>query len=177
MYVCVSVCVCVCVCVCVYLYLYTHTHRVIKKSLCTWWLQFRKLQVMFKVSPASLQTFIDMPNCVLEDRVQYSTVHIPNVFCDGHLQLINCVYYNYQVHRDFLITLCIYINIYCIYTYIYSDFRRTFLPAIIHSPNTEGALLNQWLDGRISSTHGDKNYTQNISRKQYERKQRQASSG
>jgi hypothetical protein len=25
--------------------------RVIKKSLCTWWLQYRKLQVMFKVSP------------------------------------------------------------------------------------------------------------------------------
>jgi len=46
---------------------------------------------MFEVSPTSLQTFIDTPNCVLEDRVRYSTVHIPNVFCDGHLQLINCV--------------------------------------------------------------------------------------
>jgi len=46
---------------------------------------------MFKVSPASLQTFIDTPNCVLEDSVQYSTVHLPNTFCDGHLQLINCV--------------------------------------------------------------------------------------
>ena len=33
---------------------------------------------MFKVFPASLQTFIDTPNCVLEDRVHYSTVHIPN---------------------------------------------------------------------------------------------------
>jgi hypothetical protein len=32
--------------------------------------------------PASLQTSIDTPNCVLEDRVQYNTVHIPNVFCD-----------------------------------------------------------------------------------------------
>jgi hypothetical protein len=62
-----------------------------KKSLCTWWFQYRMLQVLFKVSPASLQTFIDTPNCVLEDRIQYSTVHIPNVFCDGHLQLINCV--------------------------------------------------------------------------------------
>jgi hypothetical protein len=41
--------------------------------------------------PAILQTFIDTPNCVLEDRVQYSTVHIPDVFCDGHLQIINCV--------------------------------------------------------------------------------------
>jgi len=46
---------------------------------------------MFKVSPASIQTFIDTPNCVLEGNVQYSTVHIPNVFCDGHLQIINCV--------------------------------------------------------------------------------------
>jgi hypothetical protein len=69
----------------------------------------QKLQVMFKVSPANLQTFIDTPNCVLEDRVQYSTVHIPNVFCDGYLQLISCVgivlYCNRPVHRDFLITL------------------------------------------------------------------------
>ena len=63
-------------------------YRVIKKSLCTWWLQYRKLQVMSKVSPASLQKFAVTPNCVLYDRVQYSTVHIPNVFCDGHLQLI-----------------------------------------------------------------------------------------
>ena len=46
---------------------------------------------MFKVSPVSLQTCIDTLNCVLEDRVQYSTVHIPNVLCDDHLQLINCV--------------------------------------------------------------------------------------
>jgi hypothetical protein len=55
-------------------------YRVIKKSLCTWWLQHWKLQVMFKVSPASLQKFIDTPNCVLEERVQYSTVHVPNVY-------------------------------------------------------------------------------------------------
>jgi hypothetical protein len=70
---------------------------------------------MFKVSPTSLQTFIDTPNCVLEDRVQYSTVHIPNVFCDGHLQIINFLvfflihlffsYFNHQLNIDFLITL------------------------------------------------------------------------
>jgi hypothetical protein len=30
-----------------------------KKSLCTWWLQYRKLHVMFNVSHASFQTFID----------------------------------------------------------------------------------------------------------------------
>jgi hypothetical protein len=32
---------------------------------------------------------IDTPNCVLEDRVRYSTARIPNVLCDGHLQIIN----------------------------------------------------------------------------------------
>jgi hypothetical protein len=57
----------------------------------TWWLQYRKLHVMFKVSPACLQAFIDTPNRVLEDRVQYSKVNIPNVFCDGHIQIINWV--------------------------------------------------------------------------------------
>jgi hypothetical protein len=41
--------------------------------------------------PASRQTFIDTANCVLEDSVQYSTVHIPNVFCDGRFQIINYV--------------------------------------------------------------------------------------
>jgi hypothetical protein len=45
---------------------------------------------MFKLSFASLQTFVTS-NCVLEDRVQYSTVHIPNVFCDYLLQIISCV--------------------------------------------------------------------------------------
>jgi len=78
-------------------------YRVIKKSLCTWWLQQRKLQVMFKVSPDSLQTFIETPNCVLEDHVQYSTVHIQNGFCGGQLQIINLLYCNHQVYRDFLI--------------------------------------------------------------------------
>ena len=46
---------------------------------------------MFKVSPVSLQTFIDTPNCILEDRVQYSTVHIMNVLRDDYLQIISCV--------------------------------------------------------------------------------------
>jgi hypothetical protein len=62
--------------------------------------------------------FTDTPKCVLEDRVQYSTVHIPNVFCAGHLQIINFVGIvrihqvfhrtpekKNRVHRDFLITL------------------------------------------------------------------------
>ena len=68
------------------------------------------LQVVYKVSPASLQTFIDTSNYVLEDRVQYSTVHIPNVICDGSLQLFSCALYcNRHVHRDFLMTLYLYL--------------------------------------------------------------------
>ena len=64
--------------------------------------------------PRHLQTFIDTLNCVLEDRVQYRTVHIPNVFRDGNLQIISCVGdCNRQVHRDFLITL--YIPAYAVY--------------------------------------------------------------
>ena len=59
---------------------------------------------MFKVSPAILQRFIDTPNCVLEDRVQYSTVRIPNVFCAGYLQIISCVGIVPQEHRDFLLS-------------------------------------------------------------------------
>jgi hypothetical protein len=61
---------------------------------------------MFKFSPASLQTFIDTPNCVLEDRVQYSTVRIPNVFCKLFKIFLHVfLYCNHQVHRNFLITL------------------------------------------------------------------------
>jgi len=63
---------------------------------------------MLKVSSASLKIFIDTLNCVLEDRVQYITVQIPNVFCDGHLQILKHQFCNCQVHRDILITLYYY---------------------------------------------------------------------
>jgi len=65
-------------------------HRVIKVSVHRM-ITIQKVTSNVQSFPASLQTFIDTPNCVLEDRVQYSTVHIPNVFCDGRLQPINCV--------------------------------------------------------------------------------------
>jgi hypothetical protein len=67
---------------------------------------------MFKVSSASLHTFIDTPNCFLEDRVQYSTVHVPSVFCDGILHFCVFLCCNHQVHRELLNTLYI-----CIYMY------------------------------------------------------------
>ena len=55
--------------------------------------------------PSQSPDTYDTPNRVLEDRVQYSIVHIPNVFCDGHLQITSNQLCNRQVHRDFLITL------------------------------------------------------------------------
>ena len=68
--------------------------------------------------------------------VQYSTVHIPNVFCDGHLQIISCVYCNRQVHRDFLITLYNeHVSIFCLfmpcYTFICGLSRSTIFFRII----------------------------------------------
>jgi hypothetical protein len=47
----------------------------IKKSLCTWWLQYGKLQVMFEVSSASLQRFIDTPGGT---RLTLTSSIIPN---------------------------------------------------------------------------------------------------
>jgi hypothetical protein len=42
----------------------------------------QKVTSNVQVSPASLQTFIDTPNCVLEDRVKYSmSSTIPNSNC------------------------------------------------------------------------------------------------
>jgi hypothetical protein len=38
----------------------------------------QKVTSYVQSSPASLQTFIDTPKCVLEDCVQYGTVHTPN---------------------------------------------------------------------------------------------------
>jgi hypothetical protein len=47
-----------------------HTRR--SKSLCAHVDHNINLQVMFKVPPASLQTFIDTPNSALVHRVQYT---------------------------------------------------------------------------------------------------------
>jgi hypothetical protein len=76
------------------------TYRV---NLCTWCLQYRKLQVMFVV-PASHQT--------LDTRLTLTSYVIPNskyviMVSDWNCLKYFCVflYCNHQVHRDFLITL------------------------------------------------------------------------
>jgi hypothetical protein len=83
------------------------TYRVIKKSLCIWWLQYRKLQVMFKVSPASLQTFIDT-RLTLTPSVTPNSNYVIIVSywnCLKYFCFFFFLYRNHQVHRDFLITL------------------------------------------------------------------------
>jgi hypothetical protein len=51
----------------------------------------RKITSNVQSVPSQSPDIFDTPNCVLEDRVQYTTIHIPNVFCDGHLQIMDCV--------------------------------------------------------------------------------------
>jgi hypothetical protein len=76
-------------------------YRVIKKSLCTWWLQYRNLQVIFKVSPADRQgqgdTRLTLPPSV-----------IPNSNYVIMVSYLNCLKYffvflycNHQVNRLF----------------------------------------------------------------------------
>jgi hypothetical protein len=60
------------------------------QKVCTLMITIQKVSRNVQSAPASLQTCIDAPNCVLPDRVQYRTVRIPNVFYDGHLRL-NCL--------------------------------------------------------------------------------------
>jgi len=71
----------------------------------------QKVTSNVQIVPRQSPDFNGMPNSVLEGRVQYSTVHIPNLLCDGRLQIIicvgDCLYCNRQVHRGFLITLYI----------------------------------------------------------------------
>jgi hypothetical protein len=70
---------------------------------------------MFKLSPASLQTFIDMPNCVLEDpRLTLTPYVIPNLNYVIMVSDRNCLKYfcmflycNHKLHRNVLIILYI----------------------------------------------------------------------
>jgi hypothetical protein len=71
---------------------------------------------MFKVSPASLQPFIDTPNCVLETvfsiaRSTFQMYPVLAIFRSSVFFLGLFEYTNHQAHKDFLITLCKWNNI------------------------------------------------------------------
>jgi hypothetical protein len=70
-----------------------------QKFLCTWWLQYRKLQVMFEVFPASLQTFIDTRLTLMPSVIPNSNYVF--MVSDRNFKIFLCVflYCNHQVHR------------------------------------------------------------------------------
>jgi hypothetical protein len=109
-------------------------YRVIKKSLCTLRLLYRKLQVMFKVSPASYQTFIDT-------RLTLTPSVIPNsnyvtMVSDCNCLKYFCFLYCNQMHRDFLITLYIGVQ------------GRAMAQAVIRRPVTAHTRIQSMVSAR-----------------------------
>jgi hypothetical protein len=84
-------------------------YRVIKKSLCTCWLQYRKLQVMYLAQSDCLAANRQGQG---DTRLTLTPSVIPNsnyviMVSDWNSLKYLCLflYCNHQVHRDFLITL------------------------------------------------------------------------
>jgi hypothetical protein len=71
-------------------------------SLYAWWLQCRKLQVKFKVSPASLQTFIDT-GLILTPSVIPNSNYVIMVSDRNCFKYVCMFFYtgNHQVYRYF----------------------------------------------------------------------------
>jgi hypothetical protein len=74
-----------------------------QNSLCTWWLQYRKLQVMLNVALACLQTCIDTRLTLTPSDIPKSNyvIKVSDWDCLKYFRLF--FYSNHQVHRDFLI--------------------------------------------------------------------------
>jgi hypothetical protein len=78
-------------------------------------IKIQKVTSKFKVSPASIQTFIDTPNCILEDlfSITRSTFRMCSVMVIFKSSIVwglfeyteFFLYCNHQVDGDFLITL------------------------------------------------------------------------
>jgi hypothetical protein len=121
--------------VCVYIYKHTHTHthiyiyiyvniyRVIKKSLCTWWLQCKNVQKYFNQFQSLTMMIWRWPSqntfgmwtvlyWIQPSRTEFGvSINVWRLAGDTLNVTCNFLYCNHQVHRDFLVTLC---NI-CIY--------------------------------------------------------------
>jgi hypothetical protein len=83
---------------CVYKVAGYRWYRVTKRSLCTWWLQYRKLQVMYKVSPASLQTFINTVLTLTASVIPNSNYVITISFWKDLKYLCMFLYCGHHVH-------------------------------------------------------------------------------
>jgi hypothetical protein len=101
--------------------IYIYMYRIIKTSLCTWWLQYKK----YSNSPhrtddlkMAITEYIRDVECAILNTVFDNTVRLVNKCLETgreHLN-INCkfLYFNHQVLRDFLIAL---------YTHTHTQFR------------------------------------------------------
>jgi hypothetical protein len=79
-------------------------YRVIKKSLCTLWLQYKNTQKYFKqFQSLTVITYLELG---ITDGISVSLVSINVWSLAGDTLNITCdfLYCNHQVHRDFLIT-------------------------------------------------------------------------
>jgi hypothetical protein len=82
-----------------------------QNSLCTWWLQYRKLQVMFKVSTTYRQGQVGTRITLTPSVIPISN-YVIIVSYWNCLKYFACffffLYCNHQMHRDLLITLYFY---------------------------------------------------------------------
>jgi hypothetical protein len=101
-----------------YIYIYIYIYRVIKKSLCTWRLQYSTIDDLKMV----ITEYIRNADRAIVNTVFENTVRRVNIWrlAGGTLNITcNFLYCNHQVHRDFLITLYIYIYTHTVVLYIY----------------------------------------------------------
>jgi hypothetical protein len=108
-------------------------------SLCTWWLQYRRLQVMSKVSPVNLQEFIDTRLTLTPSFIHNSITYYNNyviIVSDWNCLKSFWLFFvcNHHVHRDCLITLYI-----CVYIYIVA--AGTYSVIFIHNATVDVTLL------------------------------------
>jgi hypothetical protein len=91
-----------------------YIYRMIKNSLCTWWLQYKKLTGMFKLFPAVYRHLLTRRTVFSKTvfSIAPSTYRIYSMMAIfkssivlGLFEYTECLHCNNQVHRDFLITL------------------------------------------------------------------------
>jgi hypothetical protein len=91
--------------------MYVYVYRVIKKSLCTWWLHYRKFQVMYLAQSHSFAADHQEQGDTRLTQVRSDISNYVIMVSDWNCLKYCCLflYCNHQVHRDYLI----------VYTHVY----------------------------------------------------------
>jgi hypothetical protein len=97
-------------------------YRVIRKSLCIWWLQYRKLQVLFRVSTTSLQTFIDTRFTLTPSAIPNSNyvIMVSDWKCLKYFFVFYCNHQTFwsfcifDFSLKFTIQFCMHLCVYCL---------------------------------------------------------------